>query len=64
MHEGGHEGKPSGNFYWLDAIFKAAEHGTMIFVQMYFESGPPRLRIYSLFVPGVSKTVLTLTFML
>ena len=30
---------------------------------MYFELVPPRLRIYSLFVPDVSKTVIILFFM-
>ena len=42
-------------FTGWDRIFNAAKHGTMIFVQIYFESVPPRLIIYSLFVPGVSK---------
>ena len=38
-------------------IFKAAKNGTMMFVLMYCDSVPTRLRIYSLFAAGVSKTV-------
>ena len=42
-------------FTGWDTIFKPAKHGTMIFVQIYFESVTPKLKIYSLFVPGISK---------
>ena len=31
-NKGGQGGKPSGNFYWLRCIFKAAKDGTMMFV--------------------------------